>query len=67
MSLMDERAALHRYKSTSFAGIACALMVTGWFAYQYYARDVFRTDLAVIAVTTAVLKLGFMAWYRLRD
>lgn len=67
MSLMDERTVMHRYKSTSFAGVACALMVTGWFAWQYYVGGVFRTDLAVIAVTTAVLKLGFMTWYRLRD
>ncbi len=31
MSPMDERTILHRYKSTSFAGVACALMVTGWY------------------------------------
>ncbi len=69
MSLMamDERANLHRYKASSHAGIACAVMVIGWFAYQYYVKGIFRTDLAVIGVTTAVLKVGFRLWYRLRD
>lgn len=65
--LMDERAVLHRYKSTSHAGVACAMMVVGAFAYNYYGKGEFRTDLAVIALATAVLKLGFLAWYRLRD
>ena len=67
MQLMDERPILHRYKSTSHAGVACALMVMGCFAYQYYGKHEFRTDLSVIAIATAVIKLGFMAWYRLRD
>jgi hypothetical protein len=65
--MIDERMTLHRYKSTSHAGVACALMVVGWFAYQYYGKGVFRTDLAVIAVATAVIKLASLAWYRLRD
>jgi len=65
--LMDERAILHRYKSTSHAGVACALMVVGTFAYQYYGKGVFRIDLAVIALATAVIKVGFLLWYRFRD
>lgn len=65
--MMDERAALHRYKSTSHAGVACALMVIGWFAYQYYGQGVFRKDLLVIGVATAVIKLASLAWYRWRD
>lgn len=65
--MFDERMILHRYKSTSHAGVACALMVMGWFAYQYYVKHEFRTDLFVIAIATAVIKLGAMAWYRLRD
>ena len=65
--MIDERFLRHRYKSTSHAGVACALMVLGVFAYQFYAKDVFRMDLAVIATATAVIKLGFMAWYRFRD
>ncbi len=65
--MIDERLILHRYKSTSFAGTACALMVIGLFSWSYFTQDVFRTDLFVIATATAVIKLAFMAWYRLRD
>jgi len=65
--MIDERMVLHRYKSTSHAGVACALMVVGVFAYQYYAKGEFRTDLAVIASATAFIKVGFMVWYRSRD
>ena len=67
MSMIDERAILHRYKATSHAGVACALMVIGWFAFQYYGRGVFRTDLLAIAAATAVIKVGFTLWYRLHD
>ncbi len=65
--MIDERYILHRYKSTSFAGIACAMMVIGLFAWSYFTEHVFRTDLFVVATATAVIKLGFLAWYRLRD
>ena len=65
--MIDERFILHRYKSSSFAGTACALMVIGLFAWNYYARGVMRTDLLVIAAITAAIKVGFMAWYRFRD
>lgn len=64
--MFDERAVLHRYKSTSMAGSACGVMLGGWFLYQYYARDVMRTDLLVILLITAAVKLGFLAFYRLR-
>lgn len=65
--MLDERTALHRYKSTSFAGSACGVMLGGWFLYQYYAQDVVRTDILVILIATAVIKVGFLAYYRLRD
>jgi hypothetical protein len=65
--VIDERLILHRYKSSSFAGTACALMVIGLFAWNYYGRGVLRTDLLAIATVTAVIKIGFMAWYRFRD
>jgi hypothetical protein len=65
--MFDERFVLHRYKSTSFAGQACVLMVAGVFAWSYFGRGVFRTDLAVIAVVTALVKVAFMVWYRTRD
>lgn len=65
--MIDERVALHRYKSTSFAGSACGVMLGGWFLFQYYAKDTVRTDILVILAVTAAVKLGFMAYYRFRD
>lgn len=65
--MFDERTALHRYKSTSFAGAACGVMLGGWFLYQYYAQDVVRTDLLVILIATAAIKLGLLAFYRFHD
>ena len=65
--MIDERLIMHRYKATSHAGVACALMVVGWFAWQYYRHDIFRTDLAVIAVITAAIKVTLTIWYRRRD
>jgi hypothetical protein len=65
--MFDERAVLHRYKSTSHAGVACGVMVVGWFAYQYYVKDVFRTDLLMIGAVTALIKVGSLLWYRWRD
>lgn len=69
MSLMkmDERAVLHRYKASSHAGTACATMVIVWFAWQYYGKGIFRTDLAVIGVATALIKVAFRLWYKWRD
>ncbi len=65
--MLDERFKLHRYKSSSFAGIACAFMVMGLFSKSYYMDHVFRTDLCVVILTTVVIKLGFLAWYRFND
>ena len=62
--MFDERKALHRYKSTSHAGSACGAMLGGWFFYQHFAKGVFRTDILVILVITALLKLAFLAYYR---
>ncbi|MCB1183008.1 hypothetical protein KDM41_06205 [bacterium] len=65
--MFDERFILHRYKSTSFAGIACALMVAAVWAWDFYRNGEFRLELFVIIILTALIKVGFMTWYRLRD
>ncbi len=64
---MDERSALHRYKSTSHAAVAAGLMLGGWFLYEFYARGNFRKDLFIILLVTAGVKLVALAWYRLTD
>jgi hypothetical protein len=65
--MLDERFLTHRLRSTSHAGVACALMVIGWFAYEYYLNDTFRADLATIVAITVVIKVSLMIWYRLND
>jgi hypothetical protein len=65
--MLDERYLTHRLRSTSHAGVACALIVIGWFAYEYYLNHTFRADLASIAAITAVIKVTLMLWYRMKD
>ena len=65
--MFDERFILHRYKSTSFAGLACVLMVAGVWAWDFYRNGEFRKDLFAIILLTALIKVGVMTWYRVRD
>jgi hypothetical protein len=64
---MDERQALHRYKSTSHAGVAGAVLMGVWFFYEQVGRGIFRMDLLAIMLAMLVVKLSAMAWYRVRD
>jgi len=64
---MDERTILHRYKSTSHAGVAGGVMMGVWLLYRFYTTHVFRMDLFVILLVMAVVKLAAMAWYRTRN
>jgi len=65
--MLDERYLTHRLRSTSHAGVACALMVIGWFTYEYYVNGTFRADLMSIAAITAAIKVTLMIWYRIKD
>jgi hypothetical protein len=65
--LLDERFVLHRYQSTSHAGIAVALALAGWFLYDQVTRGRIRWDFLVLLGLMVAVKLGFMAWYTLRD
>jgi len=65
--LLDERFVLHRYKSTSHAGMAVALALGGWFLYDQVTVGRIRWDLLVLLGLMVAVKLGFLAWYTLRD
>lgn len=65
--MIDERFLVHRLRSTSLAGtVGGALAVLLW-AYQYYAQDTVRWDLAAVAVVMAAVKVAAMIWYRATD
>jgi hypothetical protein len=64
---VDERFLLHRYKSTSHAGIFAALFMGSWFFYDQIVNGVIRFDFLIVLSVMAVCKLLFMAWYHFRD
>ena len=64
---VDERFLLHRYKSTSNAGILAALIMAGWFWYDWIENGVKRYDFLAVLCCMAVLKILFMTWYHFRD
>jgi hypothetical protein len=64
---VDERFLLHRYKSTSHAGVLAALLMGGWFFYDQIVNGVIRTDFLIVLSVMAVVKLMFMTWYHMRD
>jgi hypothetical protein len=65
--LFDERFVLHRYKSTSHAGVAVALAIAGWALYEQLVLGRVRWDFLALLGLMAAVKLGFMAWYTWRD
>ena len=66
-SSIDERFLLHRYKSTSHAGITAALLLGAWFFYEQIKNGVNRTDFLIVLAVMAVVKVTFMIWYHLKD
>jgi hypothetical protein len=65
--LLDERFVLHRYKSTSHAAMAAALVMGGWYFYDLFVNSVIRWDLLLILGVMALVRVAFLLWYRLRD
>lgn len=64
---VDERFLEHRRRSTSVAGLASAFVALGIFEYRIFAKHVVSWDLVAVVVTMAVVKMGMMVWYRVRD
>jgi len=67
MSFIDERFLEHRRRSTSYAGMAGAVAVYGFWAYRYFGQHVFSWDLFAILAIMALTKIGLMVWYRVTD
>jgi hypothetical protein len=64
---VDERFLTHRLRSTSLAGIVGGVVALLLFEYRLYHDHVLNWDLLVVGLTFVVVKLGALAWYRLRD
>ena len=64
---VDERFLLHRYKSTSHAGVLAAVFMAGWFFYDQIVNGVVRVDFLIVLSVMAVFKVLFMTWYHFQD
>ena len=65
--LFDERFLEHRRRSTSYAGIASALVAILLFAYRFYFDHRWSWDLFAVVMTSVGVKLALMTWYSLKD
>ena len=66
LGTIDERFLTHRLRSTSIGGLAAILVAAAFFFYNL-SHHVIRWDLFAIVATAAVVKMGVMVWYRVRD
>ncbi len=64
---IDERFWTHRQRSTSIAGIVCAVTALVLFEYRYFAQHRADWDLLAVGLIFVVVKLALMLWYRLTD
>jgi len=64
---IDERFWSHRQRSTSIAGIVCAVTSLLLFEYRYFFQHRAEWDLLAVGVIFVVVKLALMVWYRRTD
>ena len=63
---VDERFLSHRLRSTSIAGISCAVVALGLFEYRLLAHGTRSWDLLLVGLTFVVVKLALMIWFALK-
>ncbi|HTX40754.1 MAG TPA: hypothetical protein VMD25_02910 [Acidobacteriaceae bacterium] len=64
---VDERFLAHRWRSTSFGGMAGALVALSLFEYRWIRYRVWDWGMFSVLLAMAVVKLAFMAWYHFTD
>ena len=65
--LFDERFLEHRRRSTSVAGVLCALVALLLLAYRFYFEHRLSWDLLAVVLTNVLVKLALMTWYSFKD
>jgi hypothetical protein len=65
--MFDERFLEHRRRSTSLAGVLCAMVAGLLFAYRFYFEHRFSWDLFAVVITNVLVKFALMTWYSLKD
>ena len=63
----DERFIIHRLRSSRFALIMTVFMMAVWFDYELLVNDQMRWDLLIILGASAIVKLGSMIFYQLKQ
>lgn len=66
-AFVDERFLQHRLRSSSTAGIACAVVALGLAYYRYFHDHRISRDLLAVAGTFLVVKYALFFWYRRTD
>ncbi|HMC57494.1 MAG TPA: hypothetical protein VKH19_20095 [Gemmatimonadaceae bacterium] len=66
-AIVDERFLRHRLRSSSNAGIACAILAIVLAYYRYFHDRVISRDLLAIVATFIVVKYALFFWYRRTD
>jgi hypothetical protein len=64
---VDERFLMHRLRSTSWAGMAAALVAGGLFLYRLYHDHAWNLDLLAVLVVMVLVKFSVLAWHRFHD
>jgi len=64
---VDERFLEHRRRSSSQAGIFCAVLAVCIFEYRFFVDHVWDWDLFALALLFVVLKMSLFTWYRFKD
>jgi hypothetical protein len=65
--IFDERFLEHRKRSTSTAGIVCAVLALCLFEFRYFVDHRWNWDLFAVGVAFVGVKLALMTWYYLTD
>ena len=62
---VDERFLDHRRRSTSVAGIFCAILAIVLFEYRFFFDHIWNWDLFTLAIAFVVVKMSLFTWYRI--